>query len=147
MNAALTDQMLIREFESADMAGVIDLWAKCGLTRPWNDPVKDIRRKMKVPLGAFWVGVLDHQIIASIMVGYDGHRGSVNYLAIDPDFATRGLGRLLMDRAEVLLRELGCPKINLCVRKDNHQVLAFYDELGYAVDDAHVLGKRLISDE
>lgn len=81
------------------------------------------------------------------MVGYDGHRGSVNYLAIDPAFAGRGYGRLLMGQAEAFLSQIGCPKVNICVRRDNEAVLAFYDSLAYEQDDVVVLGKRLIPDD
>ena len=141
------EQMDFRDFRPADTEAVIALWDRCGLIRSWNDPHKDIERKMSVPVGAFWVGLLDNRLIASVMVGYDGHRGSVNYLAVDPDYAGNGVARHLMARTEAFLIELGCPKINLCVRHDNEAVLAFYDGLAYAPDAALVLGKRLIPDE
>jgi len=139
--------MIIRDYTPDDEMAVVQLWESCGLTRPWNDPQKDIQRRLTAPLGAFWVGQVGDRIIASIMVGYDGHRGSVNYLAIDPEFSGQGLGRLLMEQAEALLVQLGCPKINLCVRHDNEAVLEFYQQLGYAPDHAVLLGKRLIPDE
>ena len=144
----MTDSaMIFRDFSSADTAGVVALWQECGLTRPWNDPVKDIRRKQTDKNGAFWVVCRGDEVIASVMIGYDGHRGTINYLAIAPAFQRSGLGAELMRRAEAFLIEIGCPKVNFCVRKDNLSVLAFYDRLGYAADDVHFLGKRLIPDD
>lgn len=144
----MTDSaMIFRDFSSADTAGVVALWQECGLTRPWNDPVKDIRRKQTDKNGAFWVVCRADEVIASVMIGYDGHRGTINYLAIAPAFQRSGLGAELMRRAEAFLIEIGCPKVSFCVRKDNLSVLAFYDRLGYAADDVHFLGKRLIPDD
>lgn len=144
----MTDSaMIFRDFSSADTAGVVALWQECGLTRPWNDPVKDIRRKQTDKNGAFWVVCRGDEVIASMMIGYDGHRGTINYLAIAPAFQRSGLGAELMRRAEAFLIEIGCPKVSFCVRKDNLSVLAFYDRLGYAADDVHFLGKRLIPDD
>ena len=144
----MTDSaMIFRDFSSADTAGVVALWQECGLTRPWNDPVKDIRRKQTDKNGAFWVVCRGDEVIASVMIGYDGHRGTINYLAIAPAFQRSGLGAELMRRAEAFLIEIGCPKVSFCVRKDNLSVLAFYDRLGYVADDVHFLGKRLIPDD
>jgi ribosomal protein S18 acetylase RimI-like enzyme len=137
----------LRDFQLADEQAVINLWQTCKLLRPWNDPHRDIRRKLASSDGGFWVGHVGPRLIASIMVGYDGHRGSVNYLAIDPAFAGRGYGRLLMERAEAFLLQTECPKVNICVRRDNEAVLAFYDSLAYEQDDVVVLGKRLIPDD
>ncbi|MGN6136335.1 MAG: GNAT family acetyltransferase [Aureliella sp.] len=138
--------MEIRRFESKDELAVKELWNRCSLTRPWNDPSKDIARKLQVQTGWFLVGVLDEQVIATIMVGYDGHRGSVNYLAVDTNHRRKGLGNALMAEAERLLREIGCPKINLLVRRDNKEVIAFYEKLGFGQDAVVNLGKRLIAD-
>ena len=141
------DNFVFRDFEPADTACVAKLWQECGLTRPWNDPVKDIERKLTDQNGAFWVVCQDSVVVASVMIGYDGHRGTINYLAIAPELQRSGIGAELMRRAEVFLIDIGCPKVSFCVRKDNHAVLAFYDRLGYAADDVHFLGKRLIPDE
>ena len=81
------------------------------------------------------------------MIGYDGHSGTINYLAIVPAFQRSGVGAELMHRAEAFLVDIGCPKLSFCVRKDNHAVLSFDDRLGYAIDEVHFLGKRLISDQ
>ncbi len=136
----------IRAFRAGDAAAVISLWDACGLTRPWNDPQKDIERKLRIDPDWFLVGTIDGEVIASLMVGYDGHRGWVYYFAVKPDLQRGGIGRQMMMRAESMLLERGCPKINLQVRSTNEQVLEFYRRLGYAVDDVVSLGKRLIED-
>ena len=136
-----------RDFVTEDTEAVVALWEACGLTRSWNDPYKDIDRKLTDRNGAFWVVANGLEIIASVMVGYDGHRGSVNYLAVSPHVQEKGVGGELMRRAEAFLVDLGCPKISFCVRKDNAPVLSFYDHLGYGIDDVHFLGKRLIPDD
>ena len=130
----------------ADEAAVISLWQRCGLTRPWNDPSKDIRRKLAVQPELFLVGELDGAIVATAMAGYDGHRGWVNYLAVEPGLQGRGHGRAMMDAAERGLRAAGCPKINVQVRNGNAAALAFYARIGFAADEAVSLGKRLEPD-
>ena len=139
--------IFVRDFRPADADAVIALWDVCGLLRPWNDPHKDIARKMTDRNGAFWVAMSAESVIAAVMVGYDGHRGSINYLAVAPEYQRSGIGARLMRQAEAFLIDLGCPKVSFCVRKDNDPVLAFYDDLGYSVDDVHFLGKRLIPDD
>jgi ribosomal protein S18 acetylase RimI-like enzyme len=139
--------MLIRAYAPADEDAVISLWQRCGLTRPWNDPRKDIERKMLVRPDLFLVGVIEGVIVATAMAGYDGHRGWVYYLGVDPQQQRKGLGRLMMERVEELLRAEGCPKINLQVRTSNEPVIAFYQRLGYSVDEVAGMGKRLERDE
>lgn len=138
--------MLIRPYRAADEAAILALWHTCGLTRPWNDPRKDIERKLTVQPELFLVGESAGDAIASAMVGFDGHRGWVYYLAVHPDHQRCGYGRRLMAHAEQLLIERGCPKINLLVRTANGRVIDFYRALGYAQDDVVSLGKRLIPD-
>lgn len=138
--------MEIRPFKAADRSAVIDLWQACGLTRPWNDPDRDISRKLAIQPQLFFVGEVDGNVVASAMAGYDGHRGSVFYLAVSPDCQRRGYGKLMMDRIESALKAMGCPKLNIVVRSSNEQVLDFYSHLGYALDDVVCLGKRLIPD-
>ena len=138
--------MHIRPFAPADEDAVVALWERCGLTRPWNDPRKDIRRKLAVRPDLFLVGVLGGEIIATAMAGYDGHRGWVYYLGVDPARQRNGHGRALMAEVERLLRAEGCPKINLMVRSTNAAVIEFYERLGYAQDDVAGLGKRLEHD-
>jgi ribosomal protein S18 acetylase RimI-like enzyme len=136
----------IRPFQPDDAAAVVALWDRCGLTRPWNDPDKDIARKLKVQPELFLVGTINDTIIASVMAGYDGHRGWLYYLGVDPAHQKRGYGRQLVTAAEELLRAMGCPKINLQVRSSNTGVIAFYEELGYASDGVTSFGKRLEHD-
>lgn len=140
----------IRSYEAGDEAAVVALWNACGLVRPWNDPYKDIARKLTVQPDMFLIGTVQEegpdQLVATAMVGYDGHRGWVNYLAVAPGRQRLALGRRMMAEAESLLLARGCPKINLQVRTTNAGVIAFYKKLGYAQDDAVSLGKRLIPD-
>ena len=138
--------MEISAFSIVDTDAVIKLWQSCELVRPWNDPQKDIDRNMTDRNGVFWVGRVDGEVMASIMIGYDGHRGSINYLAIDPAFKGQGYGRQLMREAETFLISIGCPKISFCVRRDNEPVVQFYDALDYKPDDVFFFGKRLIHD-
>lgn len=138
--------MDIRPYLEADEAAVVALWQACGLTRPWNDPHKDIARKLTVQRELFLVGELDGRIVASVMAGYEGHRGWVNYVAVAPELQGRGHGAALMQRVEQEFRARGCPKVSLLVRASNSAVLAFYRRLGYAVDEAVPLGKRLSAD-
>jgi ribosomal protein S18 acetylase RimI-like enzyme len=142
-----SNQMTIRQFIKGDEDTVIRLWQRCNLTRPVNDPRKDIRRKMKVYPELFLVGVIDNKIVATAMGGYDGHRGAVNYLGVDPDYQQRGLGRQLMAALEKKLIELGCPKLNLLVRTENVEAMKFYDSIGFKKDDCVEYGKRLIEDK
>ena len=137
--------MQVRPFLDSDEAAVIALWEAAGLTRSWNDPRKDIDRKRSVQREWFLVGTQDAAVIASIMIGYDGHRGWINYLAVAP--GQRLHGHALMREAERLLAAAGCPKINLQIRTANASVIAFYKAIGYAQDDVVSYGRRLIADE
>jgi len=139
--------MQIRPYHPADESPVVALWQACGLTRPWNDPHRDIARKLTEQPELFLVGEVDGHVVATAMIGFDGHRGWVYYLAVAPACQGRGYGRMLMARAEALLIERGCPKINLLVREGNDAVMAFYAKLGYGRDAAVSLGKRLIPDQ
>ncbi|MBW6392062.1 GNAT family acetyltransferase [Billgrantia antri] len=137
----------IRTYQEEDQSAVIALWQACGLVRPWNDPAKDIERKVSMQPELFFVGEREGRVMATAMAGYDGHRGSVYYLAVDPACQHQGLGRLLMATIEQKLHAMGCPKLNILVRTTNETVLAFYRKLGYPVDEAVSLGKRLIPDD
>lgn len=136
----------IRSFAPADQEAVIALWGACDLVRPWNDPGKDIARKLRVNPDWFLVAEQAGRIVGTAMVGYEGHRGWVNYLAVEPTRQRAGVGRALMAEAERILREAGCPKINLQVRRGNAVAVAFYERLGFAADDVVSLGKRLQHD-
>ena len=136
----------IRPFMEADQNAVVSLGRQCGLVVPWNDPVKDIKRKLAVQRELFLVATVNDDIVGSVMAGYEGHRGWINYLAVAPDQRRSGCGRQLMKTAEHHLRELGCPKINLQVRSTNSQVIEFYEAVGFTRDDVVSLGKRLEPD-
>lgn len=143
--------MHIREFEPDDTDAVVALWEAAGLTRSWNDPHRDIERKLQVQPELFLVaegvtGNHEHAIIGTVMAGYDGHRGWMNYLASSLDARGIGVGRALVEYVEAALFARGCPKVNLQVRSTNAQVVEFYRHLGYEVDDVLSLGKRLIED-
>jgi ribosomal protein S18 acetylase RimI-like enzyme len=139
--------MQIRVFEPRDENAVVSLWRRCDLVCPWNDPAKDIRRKLAVRPDLFLVGELDGEIIACVMAGYEGHRGWLNYLAVAPEHRRRGYARAIVEEAERLLQQSGCPKINLQVRTSNREVIEFYRRLGYEVDDVVSMGKRLEHDD
>lgn len=136
----------IRPFMEADTSAVVDLWKLCDLTRPWNDPTKDITRKLTVQPELFLLAEQEGRIIGSVMAGYEGHRGWINYLAVHPDHRRAGLGRQLMAAAEKRLLSLGCPKINLQVRTSNAAAIGFYQSIGFAQDEVVSYGKRLIPD-
>jgi len=138
--------MQIRPFQPEDEKALIELWQQCSLVRPVNNPHRDIQRKLHVHPEWFLVGILDGQIVASVMAGYEGHRGWLNYVAVAPAFQRRGLGRAIIVEAERLLGEAGCPKVNLQVRSANSSAIDFYRAIGYAMDDVVSMGKRLEHD-
>jgi ribosomal protein S18 acetylase RimI-like enzyme len=122
---------------------VVDLWEKCGLIVPQNDPIEDIQKKLEFQPKLFFIGILDGQLIGSVMVGYEGHRGWMNYLAVLPSFQRRGYGRKLVNRAIIELRKLGCLKLNLQVRKSNTPVIGFYKHIGFKEEERISFGMRL----
>jgi ribosomal protein S18 acetylase RimI-like enzyme len=136
----------IRSYQAADRPAIIDLWTRCGLVVPWNNPARDIERKLSVGADLFLVGELDGELIATVMGGYEGHRGWANYLAVAPNQQGKGYARQMMSRLESRLLEKGCPKINLQIRDTNVNVVRFYEALGYKADACVSLGKRLIPD-
>ena len=153
--------MDIRNFREQDRESVIKLWHVCDLTRPWNDPNKDIDRKLAFQADLFFVGTINSNrpralnesqqqvrstLIATAMAGYDGHRGSVFYLAIAPEHQNLGYGKQLMNHIENALLDLECPKLNIVVRNTNIKVKQFYDSLSYQEDPVISIGKRLIAD-
>lgn len=141
-----TNDLIIRPYCPDDEEAVVALWRACNLIVPWNDPHADIRRKLQAQPELFLVGTLDGQLVSTVMAGYEGHRGWINYLAVAPDRRRQGIGRRMMQAAEARLRALGCPKINLQVRSSNLGVIEFYRKIGFAVDDVVSLGKRLTDD-
>ena len=141
------EQCIIRPFELKDKESVVELWKICRLTRPWNNPEKDIERKLNVQSEMFLVLEIEGSVIGSVMAAYDGHRGVINYLAVHPGYQKKGYGKMLMTYVERELLNKGCPKINLLVRSDNLNIKRFYKSLHYdEQDDVKVFGKRLIPD-
>ncbi|MBL4830905.1 MAG: GNAT family acetyltransferase [Aliivibrio sp.] len=135
--------MLIRTFDLNDQPAVIQLWQQNNLVVPWNDPIKDIEIKLNHNDDLFLVGERDGVIIATLMGGYDGHRAWVNYLAVNTSFQHRGYAREMLAYFESQLKQLNCPKINLLVRSNNQEIIAFYEHLGFKQDACVSLGKRI----
>ena len=132
MNAASPAAALdVAEIDDGDVAAVVALWQACGLTRPWNDPASDIALARRDENSTVLVGRVGSHIVATAMVGHDGHRGWVYYVAIDPDNQGKGFGRAIMSAAEDWLRQAGIAKLQLMVRPDNKKVQAFYESLDY----------------
>ncbi|GLJ78608.1 GNAT family acetyltransferase [Microbacterium imperiale] len=142
----------LRAFAPADEDEVVALWHETGLTRPWNDPRADIRRKLTVQPELFLVAVDEPadgtaaRIVGTVMAGYDGHRGWLYYLASAPTHRERGVGRKLVAEAERLLEAMGCPKVQVMVRPENDVVRGFYTELGYEPFSTWTTGKRIVVD-
>jgi ribosomal protein S18 acetylase RimI-like enzyme len=139
--------MKLRPFNTSDMAAVIALWLQCNLIRPANNPEKDIHRKLKVDPELFLVGVWNDQVIATVMIGYEGHRGWLNYVAVSPSHRRKGLGRILIEEAERTLAQRNCPKVNLQVLPNNAGAIEFYRRLGYVIDNVVSMGRRLEFDQ
>jgi ribosomal protein S18 acetylase RimI-like enzyme len=123
--------LVVRPMEDGDQDRVVALWHAAGVARPWNDPARDIEFARRGPHSTLLVGWLDGDLVASAMVGEDGHRGWVHYVAADPAHAGRGLGRAIMQAAEDWLGRRGVWKVQLLVRGDNARVIGFYEHLGY----------------
>ena len=135
--------MEIRQFKPEDEGYVIRLWEICGLTVPWNDPKLDIQMKLEVQPELFLVGAIDTRIVATVMAGYDGHRGWLYSLSVDPEYQRAGLGRNIVEAAIIRLKMQGCLKVNLQVRTSNVEVIGFYEKIGFSIDDTVSMGKRL----
>jgi len=133
----------VSRMRPGEEASVLDLWERCGLTRPWNDPSADLARALASPAGDVLVARVGDTVIGTVMVGVDGHRAWVYYLGVDPDARRRGTGRALMQAAEEWAADRDAPKILLMVRSSNTAVQGFYDSLGYAEQDIVTLGRRL----
>lgn len=136
--------LVIRAFRVSDTEAVVALWERAGLTRPWNDPRKDIERKLAVQPELFLVALDGSGLVGSVMAGYDGHRGWLYYLASARH--GEGIGRGLVVEAERRLEAMGCPKVQLMVRPDNTGAHGFYEALGYEPFEIWATGKRLIAD-
>ena len=139
----MTDVLDIASIEDADIASVTAMWQRCGLVRPWNDPAADIALARAGDNSDILVGRAGEAIAASVLVGHDGHRGWVYYVAVDPDHQRQNFGRLIMAAAEDWLRVRGIEKLQLLVRGDNIQVNAFYESLGYGEQKRVIYAKWL----
>jgi ribosomal protein S18 acetylase RimI-like enzyme len=142
----MTGVIEFRAMQDADTGEVISLWRSCGLTRPRNKPEKDIAFARGKPHSDILVGTIEGKVVASIMIGHDGHRGSFYYVAVDPVHRRRGIGARLIREGERWLKERGVWKVNLLIRQENADVQTFYKQLGYAVNEAMSMGQRLIED-
>lgn len=135
--------MEIGEVPQTSIETAAALWRDAGLTRPWNDPLDDLRRALAGPASTVLAGIENEALVATAMVGHDGHRGWVYYLAVRESDRGRGLGRKMMQACESWLAKRGVPKLNIMVRGDNAPARGFYESLGYALDDVVVLSRRM----
>ena len=140
---APAQDLAIAPIADADVADVVALWQRCGLTRPWNDPSADIAFARRGPNSDILVGRCDGALVATVMVGHDGHRGWFYYLGVDPALQGRGFGRAMTQAAEAWLAERGIVKAQLMVRSDNDRVRAFYQALGYGEQERVIFAKWL----
>lgn len=147
MQQAPEGDLVIDCYQRDDEDELLALWQACGLVVPWNNPRQDIARKLADSPALFFTGKIETQLVASCMAGFDGHRGWIYYLAVQPALQRRGYAAQLVAHCEAKLRELGCPKIDLMVRNSNQSVIAFYQSIGYDLDPVVVLGKRLLTDD
>jgi ribosomal protein S18 acetylase RimI-like enzyme len=136
-------EIAVRPIADGDEETVVRLWRACGLIRPWNDPAADLAMVRASGAGTVLVGEVRGALAASVMAGFDGHRGWIYYLAVRPDLQGQGYGRAMLSAAEAWLRGQGCPKVELMVRPDNAAVLEIYRRLGYHAEDRAVLAKWL----
>jgi ribosomal protein S18 acetylase RimI-like enzyme len=140
---AAVQPLAINPIDDADVAEIVALWQTCGLTRPWNDPATDIAFARRGSNATVLIGRDDSAIVATVLVGHDGHRGWVYYLAVHPDHRHKGYGRIMMDAAGRWLRETGIEKLQLMVRPDNKGVKNFYQSLGYSEQERIIYAKWL----
>ncbi|MES2603143.1 MAG: GNAT family acetyltransferase [Pseudomonadota bacterium] len=140
---AAKSHLAVAAAADTDIPAIVALWERCELTRPWNEPGADIARARQGPSSAVLVGRDGNTIVATVMVGHDGHRGWVYYVAVDPDQRKKGYGRAIMAAAEDWLRERGVEKLQLLVRADNTRVQAFYETLEYDQQERVVYAKWL----
>jgi GNAT superfamily N-acetyltransferase len=142
-SASASGVLTVKPIEDGDIAEVIALWQRCGSTRPWNDPARDIAVARKEANATVLLGRNGGTLVASVLVGHDGHRGWVYYVTVDPDHRLEGYGRAIMAAAEDWLRTRGIEKLQLMVRGDNVKVHAFYQSLGYFEQERVVFAKWL----
>lgn len=133
----------IRAYTAEDRRAVVALWQAAGLLRPWNDPERDIDLCCSSSESEIFVGVREDRAIAAIMVGHDGHRGWLYYLAVDPGSTGQGFGRRMVEHAEGWLASRGVPKVHIMIRETNLDVQAFYRRLGYEDNPCRVMQRWL----
>jgi ribosomal protein S18 acetylase RimI-like enzyme len=131
----------------SDVEAIIGLWRSCALTRPWNDPYKDIAFARAHDHSTILVGEVEGRIAASVMVGHDGHRGMLYYVAVEPELQGKGFGKAAVRAAEAWLGGRGVWKINLLVRSENEMIRGFYEKLGYLIDPVLCMGRRIDKNE
>jgi ribosomal protein S18 acetylase RimI-like enzyme len=141
----MTPRLDFRPIGDEDVEDVISLWSRCGLTRPWNTPARDIAFARDGSNSEVLVARLEGAVTASVMVGHDGHRGTVYYVSVEPQEQGRGFGRQVMAAAEAWLAERGVGKLNLLLRAENEKVRGFYEALGYEVEPRLSMARRLIA--
>lgn len=138
--------LTVREVEDHDVSQIIEVWNAAGVSRPWNDPLKDIEFARQSPQGAILVGLIEQRLVATTMVGEDGHRGWVYYLATHPEFQRRGIARQMMEAAEVWLKERGIWKMQLLIRAGNMAAKGFYERIGFKDIEAVCYQKIIAGD-
>jgi len=142
--SSISQQINIRPYSTSDESDILKLWISYKLVVPQNDPIKDIECKLNTQPELFLlVGTLSDNVVASVMGGYDGHRGWIYYLAVEPEYQKQGIGRRMVDEIEQKLKGIGCQKLNLQVRTSNTSAITFYAHLGFSNDNVIGLGKRL----
>ena len=135
-----------REIEDQDVEAVIALWRACELTRPWNDPYKDISLARGAENSVVLVGECEGKLAASVMAGHDGHRGALYYVAVELEFRGRGYGKAAVREAESWLAWQDVTKINLLVRAENEAVRGFYEKLGYEINPVMCMGRKIVAE-
>ena len=135
----------INPFHPTDITDIINLWERCDLLRPWNNPKVDIETAQKTDACRIIVGKKDNSLIASVLVGFDGHRGWIYYQAVHPKHQGLGYGKILLQAAEDFLKSYDCQKVELMIRPENHTIRKFYEKLGYEVEDRTLMVRWLSS--
>jgi len=139
-------KMIIKPYLPKYEKAVVELWHKCNLLRPWNNAKSDMERKLKVNPELFLVGFINNTVVATVVGGYEGHRGWINYLAVAPFYQKNGFGKQIVEAVERKIRALGCPKINIQIRTSNKVAVEFYESVGYKIEKRISMGKRLVDD-
>lgn len=134
--------MHVTEIGPAEVDELVNLWETAGLTRPWNDARADAHAALENPTSTVLGGIDDGALVAAAMAGYDGHRGWIWYVAVDPSRQGEGLGKTIAEEAVEWLRRRGAPKVELLVRGGNDAAVRFWRRLGFDVEDSVVMGRR-----